>query len=219
LRTSQGRIPGLRSIGQVGMTLATNLASGTAVTDSQSGFRAFSERAIETLLFRARGFNVEGEMQFQARDHELLVIEMPITARYDDPPKRSVFRHGLLVLDGVFRLAARHRPLLFFGSPGALLVLLGLAIGLHVQDIYTRTQELAIGYGLLTVLCTIVGLVALFTGITLHAMRAVYLDLERRIVALDGVQRSRPRSDSRRGQSDRLMPLSNRVMIGGNDAP
>ena len=107
LTTSGGRIPSIRSMGQRGMTLATNLASGTSVTDSQSGFRAFSRRAIEALLFSGRGFNVEGEMQFQARDHDLRVVELPITARYDDPPKRNVLGHGVHILDGILRLAVR----------------------------------------------------------------------------------------------------------------
>jgi glycosyltransferase involved in cell wall biosynthesis len=191
LAASNGHIPTLRSLGQRGMTVATNLASGTAVSDSQSGFRAFSRSAIEALLFSARGFSVEGEMQFQARDHNLRVVEMPITARYDDPPKRNVLRHGIHVLDGVLRLAVRHRPLLFFGVPGMTLLLGAFGFGVLVTDIYQTTQVLAVGYALLTVLGIIVGLLASFTGIMLHAVRGTFLDLDKRLVVLGATRLTR----------------------------
>jgi len=219
LTASGGRIPSVRSLGQRGMTLATNLASGTRVTDSQSGFRAFSRRAIEAMLFSARGFNVEGEMQFQARDHNLRVVELPITARYDDPPKRNVVGHGIHVLDGILRLAVRHRPLLFFGGPGTGLLLCGLGIGATVMDIYQRTGVLAVGYSLLTVLCTVVGLLGAFTGIMLHAVRGTFLDLDRRLISLDA-SRSRealkPRQQS--VPADRMFPWSGDVGVGMRDA-
>jgi glycosyltransferase involved in cell wall biosynthesis len=219
LTTSHGRIPGLRSLGQRGMTIATNLASGTPVTDSQSGFRAFSWRAIEALLFSARGFSVEGEMQFQACDHDLRLLEMPITARYDDAPKRNVLRHGIHVLDGVFRLAARHRPLLFFAIPGALLLLAGLAVGAQVIDIYQDTRVLAVGYGLLTVLGTVAGLLALFTGIMLHALRGTYLDVDRRLIAVSAAREGLP---SQRGTltapPERVVPMPMSAAVANGDA-
>lgn len=219
LTTSGGRIPSIRSMGQRGMTLATNLASGTSVTDSQSGFRAFSRRAIEALLFSARGFNVEGEMQFQARDHGLRVVELPITARYDDPPKRNVVGHGVHILDGILRLAVRHRPLIFFGGPGSALLLGGLGIGAMVMDIYQRTNILAVGYSLLAVLCTVVGLLGVFTGIMLHAVRGTFLDLDRRLIALgSSLGRQYLKREQLSGPDDRLLSWSGGGAFRNRDA-
>ena len=172
-----GTIPNVRRAGQQLLTTATNLGSGVAVSDSQSGFRVFSRRAIQSLSFRASGFSVEAEMQFLAGEHGLRVVERPITAVYADPPKRNVFGQGLTVLNGVLRLIGQHRPLLFFGLPGLVLSLMGLILGAYVVQIYIETRQLAIGYTVLTVLLAEVGLLSLFSGLLLHSIRAFIQDL------------------------------------------
>ena len=126
-------VPLHRIWGHRAFTLLTNLLSGVGVTDSQSGFRAFSRRAIEAISFQSEGFSVESEMQFLAQEHNLRMVEVPVTIRYPDKPKRPVWAHGLHVLNGVLRLVGRYRPLLFFGVPGMLALLaglLGFSIGL-----------------------------------------------------------------------------------------
>jgi hypothetical protein len=76
-------------------------------------------------------------------------------------------------------LIGQHRPLLFFGVPGLAMLLFGLWWGYRVVEIYRKVQELAIGYALLAVLLCIVGSVILSTGITLHTLRALLLELVR----------------------------------------
>lgn len=171
-----GDLPRWRIFGQRALTLVTNLSSGFNLSDSQSGFRAFSRQTIETVTFRSDGFSVESEMQFLAQKHGLKVVEVPITCRYDDSPKRNPFLHGAQVLNGILRLIGQHRPLLFFGMPGLATLLLGLLWGLWVVDIYRKSQTLAIGYALITVLLVLVGIFAIFTGIILHSIRALLLE-------------------------------------------
>jgi glycosyltransferase involved in cell wall biosynthesis len=175
----RGRVPRHRIWGHQVFTTLTNLLSGTHVTDSQSGFRAFSRQAVSTLIFSSNGFSVESEMQFQAREHGLRLIEAPITAQYEDKPKRPVWSHGLMVLNGVLRLVGQYRPLLFFGLPGLLFLLGGLILGAQIIDIYSRTQQLAVGYAILSVAFMSIGSVGLSTGIILHSVRGLLLDLLR----------------------------------------
>jgi hypothetical protein len=85
--------------------------------------------------------------------------------------KRNPVWHGFGQLDAILRLIAEHRPLLFFGVPGLFLLVAGLILGLQVVFIYDATQQLAIGYALITVLLVIVGIIATFVGIMLHAIR------------------------------------------------
>lgn len=177
LKDAQGDIPNVRRAGQQLLTTATNIGSGVAVSDSQSGFRVFSRRAIQMLTFRERGFSVEAEMQFLAAEHNLRVVERPITAVYADPPKRNVFGQGFTVLNGVLRLIGQHRPLLFFGAPGLVLFLMGMALGAYVVQIYFETRQLAVGYTVLTVLLAEAGLLSLFSGLLLHSIRAFIQDL------------------------------------------
>jgi hypothetical protein len=83
----------------------------------------------------------------------------------------------LAVLHGIIRLISQGRPLLFFGTPGLALFLLGVALGAYVVSIYDRTQTLAIGYAMVTVLLTIVGVLAMFVGVMLNAIRAIMVEV------------------------------------------
>jgi glycosyltransferase involved in cell wall biosynthesis len=174
------RIPRWRRVGQHALTLATNVGSGVPVSDSQSGFRAFSRRALEGMRLQHVGFSVESEMQFEAKALDLVVEEIPISVHYDVSVKRNPVSQGLNVLDAVLRLVAQHRPLLFFSAPGLLCVLAGVALGVHVVRIYEATLTLAVGYSVLTVLLSVVGVLATFIGIMLHTIRALFVEFSQR---------------------------------------
>lgn len=184
LESARGHVPSVRAMGMRALTIGSSLASGQNMTDSLSGFRAFGRAAIEAFTFKSHGFSVEFEMQFMARSHGLRQREVPITARYDDPPRRNVFAYGVHALDGLIRLAARFRPLLFFGVPSFVTLLVGIALGFVVVDTYQRLAEFAAGYALLTILLIILGSIGLFASILLHVLRGIFLDLEGQLKAV-----------------------------------
>ncbi len=157
----------------------TSSMAGVALSDSQSGFRAFSPQAVGAIWFQERGFSVESEMQFLANEHQLRMTEVPITIHYHDRPKRSVIAHGLMVLNGILRLVGQYRPLLFFAMPGILFILAGMVWGIRVVDIYLDFRTLPVGYALISVLFSIVGMLGLFTGVILHSVRGLLLELIR----------------------------------------
>ena len=171
------KIPHGRRMGLQAVTTVTNLLSGVHVSDSQSGFRAFSARALNLLTFRGAGFSVESEMQFLAREHGLNVVEVSISADYEDPAKRSPVVQGLGVLNGVLRLVGQTRPLLFMGLPGLFSLILGLLMGLAVVSIYIASAKLAVGYALNSVLCMVMGTMSLFSGLILHSVRALLVSM------------------------------------------
>jgi len=191
LRTARGRVPGVRAVGMRALTIGSSLISGQSMTDSLSGFRAFGRSAIDSFSFKSHGFSVEFEMQFMTRSHGLRQREVAITARYDDPAKRNVVAYGLGAVDSLLRLAARFRPLLFFGLPSLIFLVVGTGLGVVVVNTYQETAQLAAGYALLTVLLVIVGSIGLFAAIVLHVLRGIFLDLERQLKALSGSQTSR----------------------------
>jgi glycosyltransferase involved in cell wall biosynthesis len=155
----------------------TRGVSGLDVTDSQSGFRAFSPRALDSLNFSSNSFSVESEMQLLAREHELSVSEVSITIHYLDAPKRSVVGQGLSVLHGIMKLTGQYRPLFFFGVPGILLLLIGLAAGFWVIDIYRSSHTLPVGYTVLSGMVTTIAVLTLYTGVILHSVRGLLLTL------------------------------------------
>jgi glycosyltransferase involved in cell wall biosynthesis len=172
-------VPRHRVLGHRVFNLLTNVASGVSASDSQSGFRAFSTRAMEAICFSSTGFSVESEMQFLARDLGLRFQEVPITIRYQDKPKRNVIAHGLLVLNGMLRLIGQHRPLFFFSVPGLILLMASVMWGVIVMNRFDETHQLATGYALMCILFAMSGLVLVSTGFTLHSMRGLLLDFMR----------------------------------------
>jgi glycosyltransferase involved in cell wall biosynthesis len=169
----RSRIPRWRVFGQRALTVATNVASGVPLTDSQSGFRVLSQAALQAISFRSEGgFSMESEMQFLVQEHHLIVQEVPVTMVYSEGPKRNPVRHGFQVLNGILFLVSQHRPLFFFGVSGVIILLAGLLLGLIVVDRYNTYQKLAVGYALISILLDIIGIQTLFTGIILHSIRA-----------------------------------------------
>jgi glycosyltransferase involved in cell wall biosynthesis len=170
--------PLYRKIGQRIMTLLTNFSSGVKSTDSWSGFRAFSQRAIEAIKFHEGGWGADPEFQFQAREHQLRVMEVPISAIYEEKAKRNPFFHGWKTASAVIRLVGQHRPLLFFGFGGLVLLLIGLGCGAWVWETYRRVHMLAVGIALISVLFSVLGTLSMFVGIILHSLRNYYMDIK-----------------------------------------
>jgi glycosyltransferase involved in cell wall biosynthesis len=92
------------------LSAAAAIGSGIRLTDSQSGYRVLSRRALERLRLAAHGFAVETEMQFDAAAKGLSVTEAPIEIRYAGGARRSPAVHGVTVLLETILLTARRRP-------------------------------------------------------------------------------------------------------------
>jgi glycosyltransferase involved in cell wall biosynthesis len=171
------RVPQHRVLGHLFFNMLMKITSGVSVTDSQSGYRAFSRRAYNADIFQSTNFSVESEMQFLAREHSLKIAEVPITIHYNNKPKRSVIGQGREVLNGVLKLTSQYRPLLFFGLPGLLLLLFGMGWGVVVVDRFAQTHQLAVGYAMISLLLSMMGIVLFSTGITLNSIRGLLIDM------------------------------------------
>ena len=168
--------PSHRKFGHKMLNFITRLFSGVRVTDSQSGYRAFSPKAYRLLRFSSKGFSVESEMQFLASEHDLEVLEVPITIQYLDKEKRSAWKQGASVLNGIVTLASQYRPLLFFSLPGLISLVGGVIWGIIVINRYMIYDELAIGYAMICVLLCLLGMTLFSTGITLHSIRLLFVE-------------------------------------------
>lgn len=171
---STSNTPSHRKAGHKVMNFLTGAFSGVKASDSQSGYRAFSPRAYQALTFTSSDFSVESEMQFLASQHNLRMVDVPVTIQYLDKEKRSPWRQGATVLTGILRLTAQYRPLLYFSMPGLVSLLAGLIWGLIVIERYRVYGQLAIGYAMICVLLCLIGLSLFSTGITLHSIRALF---------------------------------------------
>lgn len=93
------------------LSASASLGSGVHLTDSQSGYRVLSRRAIDELALHEDAFGVESEMQFESARAGLSMGEAPIRIGYDSPARRSPVVHGVSVLLRTIAMTARRRPL------------------------------------------------------------------------------------------------------------
>jgi glycosyltransferase involved in cell wall biosynthesis len=165
----KSRVPKYRRVGQEVLTAATNLASGRRLTDTQSGFRAFNRRAIETLKFTETGIGIESEMQLSAGETDLGFLEVPISCSYEgETSTYGPLYHGLEVLASIVRYISQRRPLTFFGIPGVISIFIGLYLGYIVLYKFNLNRILPTGTALLTAIFILGGTFSLFTGIILY---------------------------------------------------
>ncbi len=173
LDSNNSKVPGYRRLGIKVLTGLTNAGSKEEhiITDGQSGFRAYSKKAINTLDPRDSDMGVSAEILMQARKRNLLFKETPISVSYDgNGSTQQPVSHGLGVLISILKYMEVEHSLLFFGIPGIILFLLGLGIGLTVYFEYMKTHVLAIGNALITIVLLVLGVLCGITGLILHAV-------------------------------------------------
>lgn len=71
-------------LGNKGLSLITRLLFGINVTDSQSGLRIYSKNAINTIDWKAAGYEFCSEMIWRAKQQKMIIKEYPIKAIYTD---------------------------------------------------------------------------------------------------------------------------------------
>jgi len=165
------KTPRYRRLGRKVLLHSARLASKANISDSESGFRALSPKAINDLELKANGFAVESEMITLAADKNLKITEVPISNIYTkDGSTLHPIRHGIDVLSRVIVMISERRPLFVFGLAGGILLVVGLVFGFRVINIAATTGNLAIGSAVLTALFIIAGILSIFTGIILNAL-------------------------------------------------
>ncbi|RAP51177.1 MAG: glycosyl hydrolase [Methanosphaera sp. rholeuAM74] len=119
--------PTYRRVGQTILDSATNMASGTKLTDSQSGFRAFSKLSLSYFTFSPDGFGIESDMLIEASNNNLRIVEVGISVRYDVQTTRdNPVVQGFSVLMSILEVMRFNRPLYFYGIGGSIILFLGI---------------------------------------------------------------------------------------------
>lgn len=77
----------LKRIGNWGLSLITMLLFGVYTSDSQSGMRIYSRKALEQLRWKTSGYEFCSEMIWRANQIGLAIGEYPITVIYTDYSK------------------------------------------------------------------------------------------------------------------------------------
>jgi glycosyltransferase involved in cell wall biosynthesis len=166
-------IPLYRKFGMKVLNRATNLRSRSKVSDSQSGFRAYSKRAIHSIYPKSTGMGAGSEILIRATECDLKITEVPITVRYDieNRSSKSPIAHGWSVIGPIIRLIAQKRPIYFFGVPGLVSLLLGISFFFLTLDKYNATKEFLPSYATIATFTTIMGAYGVFTALILWSIQ------------------------------------------------
>jgi glycosyltransferase involved in cell wall biosynthesis len=157
----------------IGNRLFTNLLSGLfgrSFTDIFSGYRVFSRRFVKSFPVLSSGFEIETEISVHALELRMPVgeVETAYGARPEgSESKLSTFRDGWRILTTIATLYRIERPVLFYGSIGALLLALALVLSIPLVITYLDTglvprfptAILITGMTIIAVLCFFAGLI------------------------------------------------------------
>ena len=164
-----------RRIGQrVLLHFTRFLSKKKRITDSESGFRALSSKAMSRIELKEMGFAVETEMIVDASGKGLGIVEVPVSNIYTtNGSTLNPALHGMGVLSRIIVMISRRRPLFFFGIAGSILLVGGIFIGIEVVQQINEGEDLPTGTALISVLLFIVGMFCIFTGIILNALKDI----------------------------------------------
>jgi len=170
--TQKRAIAPYRRLGQGVLSRLTSVASGKKLSDTESGFRAYSRKALTTLELKETGMAVSSEIVSEAAAKGLKITEVPISVTYTkDGSTLNPIRHGVGVLNRIMVMISERRPLLFFGFFGGIFLVLGIAAGVGViWAFYFGSGVLATGTALISMLLVTIGLLSIFTGVILNVM-------------------------------------------------
>jgi len=170
--STKNDVPTHRRLGQKTLDVATAISSGQPCTDSQSGFRALSKKALENLDFTSYGYGIESEMISHFTERGLCIVEVPITVRYTVPNghKKNFMAHGISVLGSIINLISYKRPLLAFGIPGLILFLVGLIASSSAFTEYYLTDRFPFTLSMMSIALLILGLLLIIAGLILNAL-------------------------------------------------
>ncbi len=168
---------GYRKTGIKIITSASNYGTNFKVTDSQSGFRAYSKDAIDAIHPTEQGMSVSTEILLKISNKGLSLAEVPITISYDgDTSEQNSISHGMSVLANTIKYVSIKHPLKFYGITGIIFVLAGLVTSGIFLDAYLNQQVVFFGSLLASVLLFLLGAILCVTAIILFSMANLIRD-------------------------------------------
>jgi hypothetical protein len=167
---------------------------GVKVTDAESGFRAYTRHALESLA-PTEGVGVSTGILLKAGEKGLRIAEVPIHVEHDeDSSAQSPASHGLELVPATLnesssaqspaphgldlvpitlnRLSIRY-PLLFYGGPGFITSAVALVFWYWMLQIFDSSREVNPDLALVAAGASTVGLVLLLVSIALWVINSV----------------------------------------------
>ncbi len=175
LNKEENEVPEYRKVGIKIITKVTNVSINQKITDSQSGFRAYSKQVLEKLSPSDVGMGISTEILIKSSKMGFKILEVPIKILYqgENTSTHNPISHGTSVLFSTIKYTSIEHPLKFYGIPAIIFVIVGLSFSIWSIQIYAETGKIITNITLIGVGTTIIGVILIITSILLYSLVSV----------------------------------------------
>jgi len=174
LEGNQENIPKYRKAGIKMITKLANTSLVENVTDSQSGFRAYSKKILSEITPSEHGMGVSNEILMKASKQGFKITEVPIIVSYEGKTStHHPISHGASVTLSTLKFISIDHPLKFYGIPGIIFLSLGVFFTIWTLQLFSETREIVTNIALVGIGCLIFGVMLTMSAIILFSVVSV----------------------------------------------
>ena len=174
LDESEKDVPNYRKVGIKIITRITNASIKKQLTDSQSGFRAYSKKVLSELNPSELGMGISTEILIKASSRKFRISEVPITISYDgNTSTHNPISHGSSVIISTIKYTSLERPLTFYGIPSLVFFIIGSIFSYQAIQFYTEVGRLSTNLTIIGAVTILIAIVLLITAILLFSLVSV----------------------------------------------
>ncbi len=166
-------MPLYRKAGNKFLDKITNLAADLSFRDTQSGFRAYSKKALELINFTTNGFAADAEILIDASKKGLKISEEKVTVLYKTGEKTSTKNpasHFTEVVVSLIELVAIKHPLRYLGITGFVLMIIGIVFSVIVIGIFNESRYFSVPLTLVSLGSLVLGAILLLMAVVLFSI-------------------------------------------------
>ena len=174
LDESEKEVPKYRKVGIKVITKITNATIKKQLTDSQSGFRAYSKKVLTELNPSDAGMGISTEILIKASSKNFRISEVPIKITYSgDTSTHNPISQGSSVFISTIKYTSIEHPLKFYGIPSLIFFIIGLSFTYAATQYYAEIGRLNTNLTIVAAGTVLIAVVLLITGILLYSLVSV----------------------------------------------
>ncbi|MDC0168833.1 glycosyltransferase family 2 protein [Candidatus Nitrosopelagicus sp.] len=174
LDDSEKEVPQYRKVGIKLITKITNASIKEKLTDSQSGFRAYSKKVIDELNPSELGMGISTEILIKASSKNFKILEVPIKILYSgDTSTHNPISHGSSVILSTIKYTSIEHPLKFYGIPSIIFFIVGISFTYLSAQYYAEIGRLNTNLTIVAAGTILIAIVLLLTSILLYTLVSV----------------------------------------------
>ena len=174
LDESEKEVPQYRKVGIKVITKITNASIKKQLTDSQSGFRAYSKKVLAELNPSELGMGISTEILIKASSKNFRITEVPIKILYsNNTSTHNPITHGSSVILSTIKFTSIEHPLKFYGIPSMILFIIGISFTYLSAEYYAEIGRLNTNLTIIAAGTVLIAVVLLITSVLLYSLVSV----------------------------------------------